>query len=80
MGRAPVSKDKKIEVTALLKDSQSKRTAVKMLVRRETTGLHNLTQFIGQTDSMRLESIQGNPIKYRRCRYRRYRDKGDIDI
>ena len=72
MGRALVSKDKKIEVTALLKDGKSKRTAAKMLVRREKTGIHNFTQFIGQTDSMSSESIQGNPIKYRRCRYRRY--------
>ena len=61
-----MSKDKKIEVTALLQDAKSKRTAAKMLVRRETTGLHNLTQFIGQTNSMRSESIQANPIKYRR--------------
>ena len=75
-----MSKDKKIEVTALLKDSQNRRTAAKMLIRRETTGLHNLTQFIGQIDSMNLESIPRNPIKYRRCIYRRYRDKGDIDI
>ena len=29
MGRAPVSKDKKIEVTALLKDGQSQRTVAK---------------------------------------------------
>ena len=29
MGRAPVSKDKKIEVTALLKDDQSQRTVAK---------------------------------------------------
>ena len=48
MGRAPVSKDKKIEVTAPLKDGQSQRTVANMLFRRETTGLHNLTQFIGQ--------------------------------
>ena len=75
-----MSKDKKIEVTALLKDGQSRRTAAKMLIRRETTGLHNLTQFIGQIDSMRSESIPRNPIKYRRYRYRKYRDKGDIDI
>ena len=75
-----MSKDKKIEVTALLKDAQSKRTAARMLVWRETNGLHNLTQFMGQTDSMRSESIPENPIKYRRCRYRRYRDKGDIEI
>ena len=75
-----MSKDKKIEVTALFKDGQSRRTAAKMLIRRETTGLHDLTQFIGQIDSMRSESIQRNPIKYRWCRYRRYRDKGDIDI
>ena len=53
MGRASVSKDKEIEITALLKDGQSKRTAAKILVRRETTGLHSLTQFIGKTDSMR---------------------------
>ena len=59
MGLASVSKDKKIVVTALLKDAQSKRTAAKMLVRRETTGLHNLTQFIGQTDSMRSEEYPG---------------------
>ena len=77
MGRAPMSKDKKIEVTALLKDDQSKRTAPKMLIRREIIGLHNLTQFISQTDSMRSESITGNPIKYRRWRYR---DIGDIEI
>ena len=75
-----MSKDKKIEVTALLKDDESRRTAAKMLIRRETTGLHNLTPFIGQIDSMCSESIPRNPIKYRRCRYRRYRDKGDIDI
>ena len=60
MGRALLSKDKKIEVTALLKDGQSQRTAAKMLDRRETTGLHNLTQSIGQTDSMRSDS---NPRK-----------------
>ena len=29
MGRAPVSKDKKIEVTVLLKDDQSQRTVAK---------------------------------------------------
>ena len=37
MGRAPMFKDKKIEVTALLKDAQSKRTAAKMLVRRDSS-------------------------------------------
>ena len=31
MGRAPVSKDKKIEVTALLKDDQSQRTIAKKI-------------------------------------------------
>ena len=49
MEHAPVSKDKKIEVTALLKDGQSQRTVTNMLFGRETTGLHNLTQFIGHS-------------------------------
>ena len=75
-----MSKDKEIEVTELLKYGQSKRTAAKMLARRKTTGLHNLTQFIDQTESMRFESIARSPITCRRCRYRRYRDKGDTDI
>ena len=33
--------EKKIEVTALLKDGQSQRTVAKTLFRRETIGLHN---------------------------------------